>query len=158
MTRDVSPTASDSPYPGRRKRSVWRRVLLVAAMILATLNIWTGSPVLALWIGSKVQGNSGTLQMSSVGAVVVTLAAAVFALTQAIAWLDVRYTEAVGRPPKARRVRPWMRSLAGKYGEPKREPEPLTPLEWILVVMVVIVVILFEVWFFFFAGSPLPKQ
>jgi hypothetical protein len=36
--------------------------------------------------------------------------------------------------------------------------EPLTPLERILVVMVVIVVTLFEVWFFFLAGSPLPKQ
>ena len=60
--------------------------------------------------------------------------------------------------PKARRVRPWMRSLAGKYGDPKQEAEPLTPLERILVVMVIIVVVLFEVWFFFFAGSPLPKQ
>jgi hypothetical protein len=35
---------------------------------------------------------------------------------------------------------------------------PLTALEWVLVAMVVIVVALFEVWFFFFAGSPLPKQ
>lgn len=131
-------------------------MLLVAAMMLATLNIWTGSPVVALWVGSVVQGSSGTLQMAAVGAVVVALAALVFVLTRGIAWLDVRYAEAVGRPPKARRVRPWMRSLAGKHGDPKQEVEPLTPLEWVLVVMVVIVVILFEVWFFFFAGSSLP--
>jgi hypothetical protein len=96
--------------------------------------------------------------MTAVGAVVLALAATVFLLARAIAWLDVRYGEAVGRPPKARRVRPWMRSLAGKHGDPKREVEPLTPLERILVVMVVIVVTLFEVWFFFLAGSPLPKQ
>lgn len=149
---------SSAARPARRKRSLWQRVLLVAAMILATLNIWTGSPLLALWVGSQVQGSSGTLKMSSVGAVVLVLAAMVFLLARAIAWLDVRYNEAVGRPPKARQVRPWMRSLAGKYGDPKYEPEPLTPLERILVAMVVIVVVLFEVWFFFFAGSSLPQQ
>jgi hypothetical protein len=162
MTRAAHETAPASParHPERRKRPVWRRVLLLAAMILATLNIWTGSPLLALWVGSKVQAasSSTTLQMSTVGAVVLVLAVMVFLLARAIAWLDVRYSEAVGRPPKARQVRPWMRSLAGKYGDPKQEPEPLTPLERILVVIVVIVVILFEVWFFFFAGSPLPKQ
>ena len=128
-------------------------------MILATLNIWTGSPLLALWVGSKVQeaSSSTTLQMSTVGAVVISLAAMVLLLAKATAWLDVRYGEAVGRSPKARQVRPWLRSLAGKHGDPKKVPEPLTPLERILVVMVVIVVVLFEVWFFFFAGSPLPK-
>lgn len=162
MTRTPSQTApqpaSDARHPERRKKSLWRRVLLLAAMILATLNIWTGSPLLALWVGSKVQGSFGTLQMSAVGSVVLVLAVMVFLLARAIAWLDVRYGEAVGRPPKARQVRPWMRSLAGKYGDPKQETEPLTPLERILVVMVVIVVVLFEVWFFFFAGSSLPQQ
>jgi hypothetical protein len=162
MTRNAPQTAaqptSDPRHPERHKKSVWRRVLLLAAVILATLNIWTGSPLLALWVGSKVQGSFGTLQMSAVGSVVLVLAVMVFLLARVIAWLDIRYGEAVGRPPKARRVRPWMRSLAGKYGDPKQEAEPLTPLERILVVMVVVVVVLFEMWFFFFAGSPLPKQ
>jgi hypothetical protein len=158
MTRTSPELRSDVRHPRRPKKSLWRRVLLVAAMILATLNIWTGSPLLALWVGSKVQGSSGTLQMSAVGAVVVVLAVMVFLLARAIAWLDVAYGEAVGRPPKVRQVRPWMRSLAGKYGDPKQETEPLTTLERILVVTVVIVVVLFEVWFFFFAGSSLPQQ
>src|SRR5580700_2328946 len=125
MTRTPSQTASqpasDARHPERRKKSLWRRVLLLAAMILATLNIWTGSPLLALWVGSKVQGSLGTLQMSAVGSVVLVLAVMVFLLVRAIAWLDVRYGEAVGRPPKARQVRPWMRSLAGKHGDPKQE-------------------------------------
>jgi hypothetical protein len=154
----ASQPGSDARHTDRPKKSLWRRVLLVAAMILATLNIWTGSPVLALWVGSKVQGSYSTLTMSAVGAVVLVLAAMVFLLARAIAWLDIRYADAVGRPPKARQVRPWLRSLAGKYGDPKKVPQPLTALEWVLVVMVVIVVVLFEGWFFFFAGSPLPKQ
>jgi hypothetical protein len=162
MTHAAPPTAtrpaSDGRHPEPRKQSLWRRVLLVAAMILATLNVWTGSPLLALWVGSKLQGSYSTLKMSTVGAVVLVLAATAFLLVRAIAWLDVRYNEAVGRPPKARQVRPWLRSLAGKYGDPKKETQPLTPLERVLVVMVVVVVALFEVWFFFFAGSPLPHQ
>lgn len=142
----------------RRRRSLWRRVLLVAGMILATLNIWTGSPLLALWVGSKVQGSFSTLKMATVAAIVLVLGSISLFLTRAIAWLDIRYNEAMGRPPKARRVRPWMRSLAGKYGDPKRVPEPLTPLELILVGMVVVVAVLFEAWFFFYAGSPLPQE
>ena len=163
MTRAAAQTSpqagSEARHPERRKKSLWRRVLLLAAMILATLNVWTGSPLLALWVGSKVQGGSfTTLKMSAVGAVVLVLAVMVLLLVRAIQWLGVRYAEAVGRPPKARQVRPWLRSTAGKYGDPKQEAQPLTPLERILVAMVVIVVVLFEVWFFFFAGSSLPQQ
>src|SRR5437588_11951107 len=109
--------ASDAGRPVRRKKSVWRRVLLLAAMVLATLNIWTGSPVLALWVGSKVQGDVTTLKMSSVGAVVLVLAVMVVLLARAIAWLDVRYAEAVGKHPKKRQVRRWMIRLAGKDGD-----------------------------------------
>ncbi len=58
-------------------------------MILVSLNIWTGSPVLALWVGSKVQGSYSTLTVSAVGAVVGALAALVFILTKALLWLDV---------------------------------------------------------------------
>ena len=28
--------------------------MLVGSMVLVTVNIWTGSPLLALWIGSRV--------------------------------------------------------------------------------------------------------
>src|SRR5438874_13311709 len=103
MTRTPSQAAPqpapDAPHPERPKKSLWRRVLLLAAIILATLNIWTGSPLLAVWVGSKVQGNLGTLQMSAVGSIVLVLGAMAFLLVRAIAWLDVRYGEAVGRPP-----------------------------------------------------------
>jgi hypothetical protein len=33
-----------------------RSLALVAAMAVVTLNLWTGAPLLALWIGSRVQG------------------------------------------------------------------------------------------------------
>src|SRR5438309_10878799 len=78
---------TDGEHPERRKKSLWWRVFLLAAMIVATLNVWTGSPLLALWVGSKVQGESATtLKMTAVGAVVLALAVLVFLLVRAIAW------------------------------------------------------------------------
>ena len=35
-------------------------VLLAAVMAFLALNIWTGSPLLALWIGSKIQGEESS--------------------------------------------------------------------------------------------------
>ena len=56
-----------------------KRVLLVGSMVLVTANIWTGSPLLALWIGSRVQPSSGP-SMTAVGLVAVTLAVFSYAL------------------------------------------------------------------------------
>src|SRR5947209_11363073 len=141
----------------RVKQPLWRRVLLLSGIVVATFNVWTVSPLVALWVGSEIQGRSTTLRMSTVGAVIVVLATLSFALTRAIAWLDVRYGEAVGRPPKKRVVRPWNRSVAGKHTAPKKEIEPLTPLERILAAVVIIAVIPFEVWFLFFAHAVIPN-
>ena len=41
-------------------------------MWLAAANIWTGSPLFALWVGSRLQG-SGPPKMSSIAAVVIVL-------------------------------------------------------------------------------------
>jgi hypothetical protein len=141
----------------RPKQPLWRRVLLLAALVLASFNIWTGSPLVALWVGSKVQGSFTTLKTSAVAATVVVLAALSLLLTRVIAWLDVRYGEAVGRPPKKRVVRPWNRSVAGLHTAPKKEVEPLTAVERVLVAVVVIAVIAFEVWFFAFAQATIPN-
>lgn len=142
---------------GKPRRRLALRVLLLSAMTLASLNVWTGGPLFALWVGSQVQGQLTTLKMSAVAAVVVTLAIVVFLLVRLIHWLDIRYGEVIGRPPRTRQPLPWLRSMRDQYGDPKPEYQPPTALERILVVMVVVVVEAFVVWFFFFAGSPLPQ-
>ena len=35
-----------------------KRFLLAALMAVLVLNIWTGGPLLALWLGSRVQGRA----------------------------------------------------------------------------------------------------
>jgi hypothetical protein len=53
-------------------------------MLAVALNVWTGSPLLALWIGSRLQG-SGPPKMGPVFVVVVAFAVFSFSLAQVLA-------------------------------------------------------------------------
>ena len=57
-------------------------VLLAAVMAFLALNIWTGSPLLALWIGSKIQGEESQPSMGAFVAVIVCLIAFSWGLYQ----------------------------------------------------------------------------
>jgi hypothetical protein len=134
-----------------------KRITLLSASALAAINIWTGAPLLALWIGSQVVGDSG-LSMGAVFVVIVVLGAACIGLAMALSWLSAQYDELTGRPPEARRTSPWLRSMRGEREEHARRRHGISAMERIVVAAVVLAVIAFEVWFFFFAGSSLPNQ
>ena len=134
-----------------------KRILLVSASALAAINIWTGAPLLAVWVGSQTAGGS-RLSMGAVGVVIVVLAASCIALAMALSWLSARYDELTGRPVAARRTSPWLRSMRGEREEIARKRYGISPVERVVVIAVVLAVLAFEVWFFFFAGSSLPSQ
>jgi hypothetical protein len=134
-----------------------KRVGLISASALAAINIWTGAPLLAVWVGSQVAGSSG-LSMSAVFVVIVVLAAACIGLAAALSWLSARYDELTGRPPAARRTSPWLRSMRGEREQEARKRHGISAVERIVVAAVVVCVLVFEIWFFFFAGSSLPSQ
>ena len=130
------------------------RVVLLAAMALVAVNIWTGAPLLALWVGSRVQGDSG-LSMGAVFVVVAVMAATMFGLVQLLSVLGARHDRLLGRKPARRQQLPWMRSLSGERLSAQRARQPVSALDVVLVACVVIAALLFEVWFFFFSGSPI---
>jgi hypothetical protein len=130
---------------------------LLSASALAAVNIWTGAPLFALWVASRVTGGS-ILSMLAVFVVIVVLAASCFALTAALTWLSARYDELTGRPAEARRTSPWLRSMRGEREELARKRLGVSGIERVVVIVLVVCVLVFEVWFFFFAGSPLPSQ
>jgi hypothetical protein len=134
-----------------------KRIALGVATALVAINIWTGAPLLALWVGSQAVGES-SLSMGAVFVVVLVLAAAVIGLTAALAWLSAKYDELTGRPVAARRTSPWMRSMRGEREEVYRQTRGISGIERIAVISVVACVLVFEIWFFFFAGSSLPSQ
>lgn len=135
-----------------------KKVGLVAASALCAINIWTGAPLLAVWVGSKLQHNLSSLSMTAVFSVIVVLAAMVFLLAWALNWLNAQYDELTDRPAAARHTSPWLRSMRDEREEDVRRKFGISPIERVVVISVVACVLVFEVWFFFFAGSSLPNQ
>jgi len=131
-----------------------QRVLLVAAMAVVTLNLWTGAPLLGLWVGSRVAPDSG-ISMLAFFVVAVVIGVTAWLLLQLLGALQVKHAELSGRPIP-RRQTSWLKAMSGErtHGKGAAAP-PLTAADYVVVGMVVIAVAAFEVWFFFFAGSSL---
>ena len=131
-----------------------KRVLMAAATAFLAVNLWTGAPLLALWVGSKVVGRQ-TLSMQAVIVVVVVLAALLYPMTIALTRLNAAYDRLVGRPGGEDRLA-WLRSMNTQREQNRGRRMGISALERIVMASVYVAVITFLVWFFFFASSPLP--
>jgi hypothetical protein len=134
-----------------------KRIALTAAMAVVGLNIWTGSPLLALWIGSRVQG-PGHPTMGPVFVVVIAIAVFSYLLAQALVRLGAAHDRLTGQTATVRRHVPWLRSMRGERPLYPGEHAHLTGMERTLVIMVVIAAAAFEIWFFFFSTSPIDER
>jgi hypothetical protein len=153
---DESEQAGAAARVPRRPRPL-KRIALAAAIGIVTLNVWTGGPLFALWVGSRFQG-SGPPKMSSIFVVAGVLAAVSFVLVRALAILGASYDETTGQTPTVRAHTPWLRSMRGEREQYEGVRTHLTALERFLVATVIVVVALFEVWFFFFSTSPIDNR
>src|SRR5262249_36509218 len=105
-----------------------KRTAMVAATAFLAINLWTGAPLIALWVGSQVVGKT-VLSMEAVMVVVVVLAVLVFSMSMALAWLSSEYDRLSGREPGEHRL-PWMRGMSGEEGiEQPGYGAGITPLE-----------------------------
>ena len=129
------------------------RTVLAALTALLAVNLYTGAPLFAIWVGSHAQSGS-QLRMSTVAVIIgvlcLTIAVLVFLLTR----VEAAYKAVTGQKTE-RRVAPWLRSMRAEREAFERERHPLTGFEKALVVAVVGGIVAFEVWFFFFSGSPI---
>ena len=130
-----------------------KRLGLVTLMALLTVNIYTGAPLLAVWIGSKTQ-KSGQPSMGSLLLVAVTLGVLCFALVRALARVNAAYQKLTGAPQGVRQHAPWLRSMRGERPTYEGQTATFSAMDRVLIVSVVVAVIAFEAWFFFIAGSP----
>lgn len=120
---------------------------------LVSVNLWTGGPLLALWVGSRVQA-AGQLSMGAIAATIGALAVETYVLYKALAYLTFRYDEVIGRTrPRAQAA--WLKPMSGERRS-ETVKQPLGAMERIVVIVVVVAVLVFEIWFFFFARLSLP--
>ena len=122
-------------------------------MAFLALNVWTGSPLLALWIGSRVQGESSQPTMGAFVAVIGCLIAFSWGLYQLLKLTAAAYQDATGTRPTVRTHAPWLRSMRGERPEHAARSARISGVERVVVVSVIFAAVAFEVWFFFFSGS-----
>ena len=157
-TRSLSLAARSSPVAHqddglRPPRFVgMQRTMLLTATTVIAINIWTGAPLAALWVGSRVVGQR-LLSMTAVFVVIVTLALLIGAMGFALVRLGARYDRLVGRPPGKPTPVPWLRSMRAEDTDLLRGERGTSALEMIVLASTVTAIISFEIWFFFFAGS-----
>ncbi|NLT07561.1 MAG: hypothetical protein GXY03_14815 [Solirubrobacterales bacterium] len=133
------------------------RVSLTAAMAVVALNIWTGSPLLALWIGSQVQG-AGPPTMGAIAVVVVSMLAFSLGLVALLNHLGRLHDRLVGFTPTVTDHAPWLRSMRGERPLYPGVDAELSVLERVLIAMVATVVVVFELWLLLFSGSPVDQR
>jgi len=138
----------DPAQPGP-PRFLLKRVAMAAATAFLAINIWTGAPLLALWVGSQVVGKT-VLSMKAVFVVVIVLAVLVYAMALALARLNAAYDRLIGRPPPSGRLS-WMRSMGAADEPDVHYRVGVSALEQIVMASVYLAVICFVVWFLFLA-------
>jgi hypothetical protein len=127
-----------------------KRIGLAAITALLAVNLYTGAPLFAVWVGSRVQKGTG-LTMTTVAVVIGVLVACVAVLVVGLQWAEAAYKRTTGEI-QHRRTAPWMRSMRDERAE-IAERRPMSGFEKVLVGCVVLAVIGFEAWFFLLAGS-----
>ena len=139
-----------------------KRTMLAIAGALTSVNIWTGGPVFALWVGSQFEGWVGArapstgVSMKAILVVVVVLGVVELTLVLLMTRVSEAYDKLIGRPHKARRTSPWLRSLSGERDRSELGKYGVSVVERIAIISVVVCVLAFEAWFFFSPRSALP--
>ena len=139
-----------------------KRAGVLAAAAVVGMNVWTGSPLLALWVGSRMEdaATSTGPSMAAIAVVVVVMAVTSWALLKLLGRLQDVYFKLLGRPPRKYRST-WLRSMRAERGEWAREHDPdarATAFEIVVMTVVVVAVAALEIWFFFYSPSPIDQR
>lgn len=113
-------------------------LVLLAMMLVGSLVLWVGVPLLGLYVGSYVQALTESLGLGLGGGMLAALVA-VFVIVLVLGWLSDRHAD--------------LREARGL------EAGGNVALEGILVVSAGVALVIFSYWFFVRAGtSPIPLQ
>ncbi len=133
------------------------RIAAAGLAIVVAVNLVSGFPILALWIGSRFAGGD---VISGSGILIALLALALLMVlgVTALSRLNALYERLTGRAPAGRHEpAPWNRSLRAERAVYARQRARANTVERIMIVTVVVAAIAFEVWFFFLARFALPS-
>lgn len=138
----------------RRGSKVLARAAGSLSGIAVAIVVAVGIPLIWIWIASKIAGTEHDLTPSL--AILITMGILVsYWLALVIgSWFRAKAIDPAEERGRVRR-RSWNRSFSDAPRGADRESDPI---ERIFVTVGVFGIIAFEIWFFFFAGDPLPSQ
>jgi hypothetical protein len=128
-------------------------MVVVGAMIVSALSMWTVIPLGWIWVGSRIsdtqEPSGGPYMLVFVGIVI-----SILILSWVLSRLNRLYVRITGSNAIAN-VRPaWMKGMT----ESSVQGRGATVMETVVVTSVGLALLGMVVWFFFLAGSPLPSQ
>jgi multisubunit Na+/H+ antiporter MnhB subunit len=126
--------------------------VIVVLMAVAAMLLWVGIPLGWLWIGSQLVDSSQP-SMGPYMVVVAGIIASVVVDAVIISRLNRQYERVTGSTGHVRVQVPWMKSMRGE----REKPREISVLDAVMVGTVALAALTMGVWFFFFAGSPLPS-
>ncbi len=119
-------------------RAGWSALLLLAMMVVGGLALWIGVPLGWLYLGSLVQGETGSLG-AALGVMAIGVAASIALIVTLLGWLSRKHADA--------------REARGL------DAQGPVALEGIMAFSAGLAIVGFGAWFFLFSGSsPLPLQ
>lgn len=124
---------------------------LVLVMALGSVVVWLVSPVVWLWIGSRMtdstQPSLGPYLLVLVGMVLTAVVVGKF-----LGMVNRMHMRITGRASDKREHAKWNRSMRGE----RTTVNDRGVLEQVMAISVSCALVLFGIWFFAFAGSSLP--
>jgi hypothetical protein len=149
------PMAASTDSPRRHPGGVVRGALSGLSGLLFALVVALGIPLVWVWIASQLAGTKRDLTPSLALLITTGILVSYWAALVAGSRLRGRWVSADEQRARVRRMS-WNRSFRD---EPRHAgDEESDPVERLFVFVAILGIIGFEVWFFFFAGSPLPNQ
>jgi hypothetical protein len=126
--------------------SLWGTAVAIAAA--------AGIPLAWIWLASQVAGTKRELTPSLAVFIATGIIVSYWLALLAGSWVRGRSMDRGEERARVRR-RSWNRSFSDA---PRPEDHRIDPIERLFIVVAVLAIIAFEIWFFIYAGDPLPSQ
>ena len=139
--------------PSARRPRTGERVALAGVIAVLAVNMWTGAPLLALWVGAQAAGDH-SLSMRGVTIVVLVLAAIASALVALLTRLSSVYDELAHRPQPGLERKAWLRSMRAEEKSDVEQRRGTAAPEVIVVMNVCVALASLLTWYALLAGRP----
>jgi hypothetical protein len=124
---------------------------LIMLMALGSVGLWVGIPLGWIYLASQMT-NSSQPSLGPYVLILIGIPASMVVMGKVLGRINELFGRVTDTTPRVRLHMPWLRSMSGE----RDVHYPFTVLDLVMVISVAVALIAMAVWFFFFAGSPLP--